>query len=319
VTRSAPGLKSLSALGALRSLRLRWHDREPAVSHRELLSTFTMLTSLVLVLDGRASGGTTLFPGLARLTGLSHLEVTVQGWDMTRGDLARVSSLTKLTSLCLLGSHLAGIVGGSSALLPLTGLVSMGLNYCSHMSRLPSLNVEALQSLTLHDVRHDVSVLRRASGLTQLDLRCFFNSLGEYPDELGHALAGMPRLCSLSLHMHGRIEGGCRPGPSPILRASACLTRLKCSGDFGAVDPDIQACLSLPRLRSLVLCYTPEVTDASLPALQAMTGLTELVLEYTGIPQCFMTPDVRAAFDEDRLRRGWPRSKLYLQACPTCN
>ncbi len=77
VTESAPGLGSLTALRALRSMRLRWHGREASLSHRELLSTFTMLTSLALVLDGVASGEMTVFPGLARLTGLLDLEVTV--------------------------------------------------------------------------------------------------------------------------------------------------------------------------------------------------------------------------------------------------
>jgi hypothetical protein len=232
---------------------------------------------------------------------------------MTHEDLACIPRLTKLTSLRLLGSHLAGVVGGSSVLLPLTRVVSVGLNFCSRMRHLPCLNVEELQSLTLHDVKRDISVLRRATGLTLLDLRSVFSCVGECPDELGHALAGMPRLCSLSLYLHLRNEEGCRPGPSPILQASASLTRLKCRGNFGAVDPDIEACLSLPCLRSLVLCYAPQVTAASLPALQAMTGLTELVLKYTGLRQRHLTPEVRAAFDDERLRRGWPRTKIMCE------
>jgi hypothetical protein len=57
----------------------------------------------------------------------------------------------------------------STALIPLTGLVSLGLNARGVMlSLLPRLNLEQLQGLTLLGLCGDVRLLNRASGLTSL-------------------------------------------------------------------------------------------------------------------------------------------------------
>jgi hypothetical protein len=76
------------------------------------------------------------------------------------------------------------------------------------------------------------------------------------------------------------------------------------------VDTDAAACASLPALRTLQLSGIPEVTPACLPALQAMSGLFELTLFNTGVRSRDVTPEVRAAFDIERDKRGWPRLKL---------
>ncbi len=306
VSESAPGLGSLTALRALRCLRLYWEEWEVSSSHGG------PLTSLSLVLEREATREATLFSGLACLTGLSHLDVADTGRDVTRENLACLSHLTKLTCLGLVGSHTADCVGGSSVLLPLTRLVSVGLSYTGRRCRPPSLNVEALQSLTLLEVKPGVSVLQRATGLTHLEFSCRFLGAREYPHELGRMLAGMSRLCSLDLGLTGKLSRDRRPTVSLISQASTTLTRLRCSGEFAAADPDIEACRGLPCLCSLVLCNTPKVTAASLPALQAMTGLTQLILEVTGIRQPPLTPEIRAAFDDERLRRGWPRLDFRL-------
>jgi hypothetical protein len=305
VNESAPGLGSLTALRALRSLRLHWEEWRVSSSHGALLSTFTTLTSLALVLEREATREATLFPGLACLTRLSHLDVEDTGRELTREELACMSRLTKLTCLRLEGFYLADCGECSSVLLPLTRLVSVRLN--DDVWRRSSLNVEALQSLTLHDVKPDISALLRATGLTHLEYRCCFAGAWEYAHELGRMLAGMSRLCSLDLDLSGQLHKDGRPSVSLVSQASSTLTRLRCCGTLAAADPDIEACRALPRLRSLVLCTTPRVTAASLPVLQAMTSLTQLVLRFTGIRQRHLTPEVRAVFDDERLRRGWPR------------
>jgi hypothetical protein len=62
----------------------------------------------------------------------------------------------------------------------------------------------------------------------------------------------------------------------------------------------------------LELSDTQEVTPACWPALQAMSSLTVLVLVATGIKSGDVTPEVRAAFDCERVRRGWPCLRLEV-------
>jgi hypothetical protein len=60
------------------------------------------------------------------------------------------------------------------------------------------------------------------------------------------------------------------------------------------------------------MCYY-DISRADLPALQAMSGLTGLTLRNVYIGPEDLTPEVRAGFDAERLRRGWPRLKLECE------
>ncbi len=79
------------------------------------------------------------------------------------------------------------------------------------------------------------------------------------------------------------------------------------------LDSDLHACASLPGLHSLSFKWICELKPACLPALQAMSGLTELSLVSTGTCAADMTPDVIAAFDAERRQLGRPLLKLRIQ------
>jgi hypothetical protein len=149
-----------------------------------------------------------------------------------------------------------------------------------------------------------VLILQRATTLTHLHCRCHLDGREH---GLGAALAAMTGLRSLRL----RITNDSREAfkLAPVLRALTNLTSLVYSGDF-MPDTDIAACASLPALRSLEFRGIRVITPACLPALQAMTGLTALTLARTGIFCRDVTSGVRAAFNAERLCRGWPPLKL---------
>jgi hypothetical protein len=304
-------VRSLAGLPNLCSLRLLL-DYCP--SHSGVLTTLTSLTSLTVQLSCSMLSGNTIFSELARLTGLSHLEVIDhhRGVVMRHGDLASLASLTALTCLSL-KARLAACVAGSSALTPLTRLVSVGLGR-DHviLSHLPSLNVEALQSLALSHVHDDISVLRRATGLTHLSLSCSGGPEG-YRDEVVRIVDSMSRLQALELDVLSVPEKVGHPGLSRIVQTLMGLTRLRYSGKV-TMGRDLEACASLPGLRVLELHNCTDVTVAFLPALQALTGLTELDLKLTLICKVDLTRDVRAAFNVERLRCGWPPLRLKCQS-----
>lgn len=299
---AAPSLVSLTGLHGLRSLYL-WCTFTPW----DVLNTFTMLTSLNLQMSVHGRSGTVL-PALAHITGLADLTLS-RGYGVTCAEFACLSHLTKLTCLNFDACLFTESVRGSSALAPLTGLVRLRLGVGDlGASLLPHVNVEALQSLALKGVTGEVSALRRASGLTGLVFASHsFRALDSH--ELGPALYTMSGLCSLDLRLRNWRPSRKVFRLSRILRALTCLTSLYYEGVF-SVAHDMQACASLPYLRSLGLSYTPEVTVACLPTLQRMSGLTDLSLWYTGIRREDLTPKVRAVFDVERLRRGWPCLKL---------
>ncbi len=302
-----PSLGGLTGLRHLRSLQLCTFPTPLAV-----LGTFTMLNSLTwLVSSCRVSG--TRFPGLAQLTGLSRLKVS-SPWELGPEFVAHIASLTGLTSLDLSGCRFAWDATEVSALAPLTRLVSLGL-FSGPFARsyLPSLNVEALQSLTLSHCGQAAEGLDRATGLTHLELA---HRLGDLPCGLDAVLASMSGLRSLDLCVMYTDPGtalahvtGNAFHLSHVLRALTNLTRLKYSGPFTA-GSDMEACVSLPYLRELEFHSMQRVTLACLPALQAMSGLTKLTLRHSLIHQVDLTPKVRAAFDAPRLLRGWPPLKI---------
>jgi hypothetical protein len=269
-----------------------------------------MLTSLTLKCPFRTMPDSAFYVDLGHLTGLSHLEAPRLCWDPTHADVACLSSLTNLTSLDLVGCRLAGCVADSSALAPLVGLVSLGLegDFCG-MSLVQSLNVQAIQSLSLSEVIDDVSVLERAMGLTRLRISCEGDE--SYPHGLGPAIAKMSRLCSLRLS--AKFRWGREPHEvfhlSPILPTLTCLTSLRFRGTLGGLG-DIEACASLPALQCLWLSDTREVTPACVPILMSMTGFTALTLINTGIGQRHLTHEVISASDAERFCRGWPALEL---------
>jgi hypothetical protein len=178
------------------------------------------------------------------------------------------------------------------------------------MWRLPTLNVEGLQSLTVCDVGAGVSVLRRATRLTHLDLRCCpWGDPAGYQDELVLAVARMSMLRSLDLtfcQLHGKLSDALL---SPILQALPNLTRLSYRGRC-LLGRDMEACTSLPCLRSLKLRISEGITAACVEALHAMSRLTSLTLEFTRVQEYDLTPEVRAEFDVERHRQGWPALRI---------
>ncbi len=145
----------------------------------------------------------------------------------------------------------------------------------------------------------DLSALQRATRLTHLHLDSIFS---KFDEGLASTLARMTGLRSLSLHL---IEFD--PGKldlALVLRALTNLTSLEYHGRF-TEETDTDACASLRGLRSLKLgCF--DFSPASLPTLQAMSGLTKLLLNSTCIQPNDLTREVREGFDVERVRRGWP-------------
>jgi hypothetical protein len=217
-----------------------------------------------------------------------------------------LSPLTGLTCLGFNGCDLADDVAGSVALMSLTRLVSLQLTWVSTgMLLLPALKLESFQSLVMNGVDGDVSVLGRATGLTHLEFDCWRSEslLGLEP-----AIVKMSQLRSLSLGISGSSQAPDAFHLSTVLRALPSLTKFRYQGDFREVT-DMTAIAAVSGLLSLEL-KTPKVTRACLPALQAMSGLTQLILSHTKIRLEHLTPEVRAVFDLERDRRGWPRLKI---------
>jgi hypothetical protein len=299
-------LLSLTVLIKLRSLRILCASGPPG-----MLSTLTRLTKLSLVIAGSRTAEGSVFSELVRLTGLSELRVPYSSVDLRLEDLACLAHLTKLTQLRLDGSKLAECVAGSSILVPLTKLVSLAI--CGGpvgISLLSKVNVKAFSWLILGGTCGDISVLQRATGLSWLEVD-WSREGAEYLPELGPTLARMSRLCILTLHLDHEVDSLEVFHLGPVLPALTNLIWLDYKGIFTVGD--LEACAGLPTLRVLVLRGTHEVTAACLPALQAMSGLDELKLLNTGIHQDELTPEVRAGFDIERLRRGWARLKLHCE------
>jgi hypothetical protein len=216
--------------------------------------------------------------------------------------------------------------------MPLKGLVSLGLD-CSHLSigvsTLPSLGLHlgTLQSLTLIYVTGDVSALQWATALTRLDFNLssirgtipfslLMNPIRErWPRGLEAALLKMSRLGFLRVSLldldPDEVEGCSTFCLSRVLRVPTTLTELKYTGHL-TLGSDMRAIASLSGLHSLQLSHIRKVTPAWLPALQAMFGLTELILSGTKIFPKHITPEVTAGFDVERIRLGWPPLKLEV-------
>jgi hypothetical protein len=294
-------LGTLTSLLSLRSLTLCCGS-----SASGALSKFTMLTSLAWDVDYDHRRPGDIFLELAHLTGLAELRLSNMLREVKREHLASLSPLTTLTCLDLSDCELANDVAGSGALMPLNPLVSVHLLWVSSgMLLLPALKLTSLQSLALSYVMGDISVLHSATGLTHLEFGC--RGSGSLVG-LEATLARMSQLRSLSLNISGLGQPPEVFRLSTVLGALTSLTKLRYDGDF-SVGTDLAAVAALSGLLSLEL-ITPEVTPACLPALQAMSALTELTLRYTWIRLGDLTPEVRAAFNVERDRRGWPRLKL---------
>jgi hypothetical protein len=233
-------------------------------------------------------------------------------------ELECIGQLTKLTRLGISTCWLCVSVLGSSVLAPLTRLVSLELYGAPHvMSLLASLNVEALRNLTIWEVQGDISILERATGLTQLDLSCSVPRLRNRETDAAldvtAMLTGMSRLRSLYLHVSGPLLQTFQL--RPILLALTKLTDLTYSGNF-TLASDMEACASIPGLKRLEISGRPGMSPACLPALQAMSGLTKLTLSNTDIHPDDLTPEVRAAFNVERFRFGWPG--LHIDCNEAC-
>jgi hypothetical protein len=177
---------SLTALLNLRFLRILCESGPPS-----MLSSLTTLRELILIIFGTGRPVGSIFSDLVHLTGLSDLMVPHSDVDLRLEDLACLAHLTKLTGLRLDGSTLAECVAGSSVLVSLTGLVSLGI--CGGpigMSLLSQVNVKAYKWLGLTGSCGDISVLQRAMGMTWLKLEWGREGADRLP-ELGLTLARM--------------------------------------------------------------------------------------------------------------------------------
>ncbi len=298
---------SLGCLSGLRSLRFLGLLCDFAPSG--LLTTFKTLSRLTVVFYQGGLPEVSLLPDLAKLTGLSHLKLSDLQRAVSRRDFACLSHLTRLTGLDMTGCKLADTVRSSCALVPLTRLVSLGFT-CGDvgLAVLRSLKVEALQTLALSDVRGDVLVLQRATGLTKLVFSCNKGGVSN-PRDLGITLKRMSMLRSLTLELSDDFRSASGFRLRRVLRGLTNLSSLKYGGR-SKPRKDLSACASLPRLRSLCLEGCRKVTPTYFPILQSMSGLTELILRDTGIRHGDVTPKITAGFDVERIRRGWPGLKI---------
>jgi hypothetical protein len=299
---------SLASLSSLRSLEL-WSY---ACAKGEV-SKFTMLTSLTWILCANKAEGNILSQGLTRLTGLSQLSVRRVGGWVSYGDLACLSRLTGLTCLDMQGWYLPYMGTDLTVLRPLTRLVSLGLQGgVRGVSLLSTLKVKGFRSLAVTGVeRGNVFVLRSATRLTHLEFSS--NSGIEHGGLFGPVLAKLTGLRSLSLTFHTHL----RHVPdgfhlTPVLQAVTGLTRLLYRGNFVTED-DWMVCASLPCLQSLEVDSAHRLTPASLAALQALSGLTELRLSVLRFSEDYLLAEVKAGFDAERLRRGLRRLNLDIQ------
>jgi hypothetical protein len=302
--RGGPGdsIGNLTSLLNLRSLNVG------SFSAVGVLSRFTMLTSLTWLGYRNGLNQEIIFHELGHLSGLSQLEVSTMWRDVGLDELSCLARLTGLTCLKMGECVFPESVAGSSALVPLTRLVSLDLP-CTTVGvpLLPNLNLEAVQRLNLGRVYGDISSLRRATRLTHLE---FAAGLPEPLVGLRKSLAGMSNLRSLSLSADvQRRPRSFRLGH--VLQLLTRLTRLEYTGKF-RVDSDMEACAALPGLRSLEFREVYAITPACLPALLAMSGLTDLTLWDTQITPADVTPEMTNACDAERLRRGCPRLKLTV-------
>jgi hypothetical protein len=307
VRATVSSLESLTALSNLRSSRIICESGAPA-----MLSTLTMLTELILNVCGTRRTEGSMFSELVHLTRLSKLFVPHSEVGLTLEDVACLAHLTRLTLLRLDGSTLAECVRGSSVLVSLTSLVSLGI--CGGplgISLLSKVNVKALDCLGLTGSCRDISVLQRATGGPVWLVLHWSGDGADYLPELGPTLARMSRLIRLVLHVEDEVNSPEVFHLSPILPALTKVRYFEYKGNFTVGD--LEACAALPNLRKLVLRGTREVTVACVPILQAMSGLDELKLLNTGIHQEELTPEIRAGFDVERLRRGWARLKLLCE------
>jgi hypothetical protein len=295
---------SLASLSSLRSLELWSYG-----CAKGELSRFTILTSLTWILCAERNEWNIFCQGLARLTRLSQLSVRRVGGVVSIEDLACVSHLTGLTRLDIRGWNLPNMGAESTVLLPLTRLVSLEIQGGRRaMAVLSTLNIEVFESLAVIGMeREDVSVLQRATTLTHLEFTSNFGI--KNGDVFGHMLATLTGLRSLSVTFftHPRHVPDGFP-LAPVLQALRGLTKLVYRGNFMTQD-GWMACASLPCLQSMEVDSAHKLTSASLAVLQAMSGLTELRLS---VLWDHRLREVRAGFDEERLRRGWPRLKLDI-------
>lgn len=301
--KAAPSLGSLTGLVNLRCLQLGCSFTPLGV-----LTPFTMLISLTLRITGYEQSGS-MFADLVHLCGLLELDLSVDH-SVTVDELACLSHLTNLTFLNMLDCKLCRSTN-ESALGPLTGLAYLGLN-CGMigMSLLSVVHYQTLRFLYLNRVTGNISVLTRATRLEELNFS-MYDAEDDYGPALGSILPQMSRLSSLHLDLLRKPDSPAAFQLGPIARALTRLTCLSYSGSFN-VAVDLQACASLPHLRVLALQGVREVTAACIPDLQLMTGLNKLTLKDTGFTEEDLTPEVRGAFDDERLCRGWPRLNVRL-------
>jgi hypothetical protein len=292
--------QSVQSLTKLQNLRSLYLGNFSAVG---VLSTLTMLISLTWVLRSAVSRGP-MFNDLGRLTGLSELELRNRYRKVAREELACVAQLTGLTCLRMFECRLAEGETASSALSQLTRLVSLGLDWTTNGPPVVTgVNLGNLLSLKLWSVNGETTVLRHATRLTQLQLFCFESVALR---GLGATLRRMSDLRSLMLLVNV-VPATKSFRLAHALQPLTRLTELNYTGHF-TVDSDMRACASLPSLRNMGL-RARTITPACLPALQAMPGLTQLAV--SSIKEADVSPNVVEAFDAERLRRGWPRLKLY--------
>jgi hypothetical protein len=288
---------SLGVLTSLRNLKSLTISTGPwALGVVRFLTSLTSLTWALL-----AESNQRMFHDIAYLTRLSRLHFS-GGRHIRHASIACIAHLTSLSHLDMGHHKLARCAARSTALVPLTGLVSLEMS-CKGVGKslLSCLNIKALKALTLHEAQGHIDFVARATGLTRLEVN------GDWDRSVQGLSATVARLAGLQdLSLHSPGEGF---QLNLLLRTVTNLTRLEYGGG-SMKGRDLRACGSLPYLRTLCLNGLEDITPACLPALQEMTGLTQLRLVCTGIAPKHLTPDVIAGFNAERCRRGWPDLKI---------
>ncbi len=247
-----------------------------AHNHAEALTTLTTLQKLEI------RGPLSLLPVVGKLTMLTHLCLRTPGPELDLSPFTRLRNLVHLQvdseQTRMVAQHfqsLGAIITLRSLRLNLTatprvaGLEAYGL---SAMSRLTSLalrfnapdmpfvagfNLEGLESLTLTSSRDlyadGVTILGRATSLTELGLRYGEWAPSHVPVEVGLALSRMSRLQALS------FEDASSSSATSCFKAIGLLTGLTSlmwDGSYIA-NTELKACLGLKKLRFLRIPRQP--------------------------------------------------------------
>ncbi len=255
---------------------------------------------------------------LKRLQRLLHLDIgSLVPIDWAPHHLATLGAMTTLGSLRL--SYVEGpmlTAADASLLTPLSHLTALSVSHSKlNVPFLFRFNLERLQSLTVwcaSKLEPDlVAMLRRATGLTRLDLTSFCSDVPLQPLQLGLALSCMSKLEALSLEANSLPAMSC----FQAIELLTDLTSLTWGGGR-VTNAQFRACLGLTKLRLLsIMPRRParfdNIARDTLFALAKLPVLTSLeVSERLGSHCPTLMNDIDLLLGPERHAKGWP--PLYV-------